>query len=634
MEELNKNFLSGQVLNASDMNLIVGKVNEVVREINEGGGSINSDTELSETSTNPVQNKVITRKITELEGQNLLIKLFSYENGIGYKDMIQGKYYNSSGILVDSASFFACKIKMDMFKGKILHVKNLNNSLKALCSWIKTDKSIINVRINAEQYIKVPDDAEYFLVTNNSLKEESLITYNDVVSNELEELDYKSNGFNFTNEDCIEGYYDPLGNYKDSTSFVCKKINVSSLQGEIIRAKLTTNSHAPCSWIKSDLSIENFQVTSEQDIPIPNDAIYLLINNQKLNADGYIQYQTELQKNVENLMNQENEGSVTFYDESFFHVGYFDTSGTEQSSASFVCLKIDVSKYVGRKVYLQLHTNRKAPCSWIKSDGSVDNFVPTGRMILTIPEGALHLACSHNISSIQSGYYVFIEPNTISQYAKGFFRLTNYVGKKLTSYGDSITDFGGWQDIIVNTLGFSSHINCGKAGSTVCLNGVTNMSLCDDARIAELPADTDVLLIMGGTNDFSDGKEIGEQTYDNEDGNTFFGALNIIAKKAITQCPNARIFYMCIYAGKYTYISGWSEDMMVNTAGNTIYDYRNAIKKCAYMHGFPFVDIIGEMGANRYNAEKYFSKDGAYSHPNNFGKEEMAKIIIGKLLTL
>lgn len=591
---------------------------------------------------NPNTKKTVTEEIesinNSLENSSLHIKLYLSKLGIGYEDMTSGQYYDVNGNIQSSSSFMTCKIDMELFRGGIIHFKALQNSTSALCSWVKSDGSIVNLRIyDAEQDVIVPDDAKELLVTNNNVKEDSLITYNGIIDNKLQELDYKSNGFYFSNDDLIDGYYNSKGTLNNSKSFRCLKIDVSSLKGKTLNVNLLTNGAAPCSWIKDDLSIENFQVTSEQDVTIPDDAIYLLVNNAQTNLGGYVQYQTEVQKNIDSLMNQESDsdtGQFTFYGEDAFHVGYFDVSGVEHSSVSFVCTKIDVSKYVGRNVYLRLYTNTKAPCSWIKSDGSVENFVPTGRMIQTIPDDAVYLACSHNTPNIESGYYVFIAPNTISQYTKGFFGLTNYVGKKLTTYGDSITDFGGWQDIIVNTLGFSSHTNCGVAGSTVCLSSVTNMSLCDDARIAELPTDTDVLLIMGGTNDFSGSKEIGEQTYDNEDGDTFFGALNIVAKKAITQCPNARILFMSIYAGKYTSIDGWSEDIMVNKAGNTTYDYRDAIKKCAYMHGFPFVDITGEMGANRYNADKYFAEDGAYSHPNDYGKEEMAKIIISRLLSL
>lgn len=660
MEELDKNFVSGQILNASDMNQIVGKVNEVIREVNEQipeapqdgktygrnngqwaeilggeGGSITIDSELSETSTNPVQNKITTEAIIGLLSKDLSAKLYQSQNGIGYEDMISGKYYNTEGTLNNSASFFACKIDMGLLAGGVLHFKNLNNSKSALCSWVKSDGSIVNLRIIEEQDVIVPDDVKYLLVTNNNIKEEYLITYNGVIDNKIKRLDYKSNGFYFSNDNMINGNYNSEGRYNSSTSFKCLKIDVSSLKGESLKVNLLTNGAAPCSWVKDNLSIEPFQVKSEQDITIPDDALYFLANNQQTNIGGYIKFQTKTQNDVEYIKNNDsNIKPFTFFGEQEFHVGYYDVSGKQQSSVSFVCLKIDVRKYIGKNVYIRLSTNLKAPCSWLKSDGTIENFQVTDRTITSIPDDSEFLLCNNNKEGLSNGYYVFIEPNTISKYANSLWGLTNYCGKKLTTYGDSITNFGGWQDIIVNTLGLSTHVNCGKAGSTICLNGTTYMSLCDDARISALPVDTDILLIMGGTNDFSSNKEIGEQKYDNEDGNTFFGALNIIAKKVITQCPKAKIFYMSIYAGRYTYIDGWSEDMMVNTAGCTIYDYRDAIKKCAYMHGFPFIDIIGNMGANRYNAEKYFGKDGAYSHPNAYGKEEMAKIIISKLLSL
>lgn len=67
MDKLTKTFQSGEVLKAQDLNTVKDKVNELVDNVNTGGsgggGSITVDSSLSTTSTNPVQNKVVTAEL-------------------------------------------------------------------------------------------------------------------------------------------------------------------------------------------------------------------------------------------------------------------------------------------------------------------------------------------------------------------------------------------------------------------------------------------------------------------------------------------------------------------------------------------------------------------------------------------
>lgn len=60
IDKLNKTFVSEQVLKAEELNLITGKVDEIIDNIPV------VDSELSSKSENPVQNKAITGKLTEL----------------------------------------------------------------------------------------------------------------------------------------------------------------------------------------------------------------------------------------------------------------------------------------------------------------------------------------------------------------------------------------------------------------------------------------------------------------------------------------------------------------------------------------------------------------------------------------
>ncbi|WP_308745189.1 Ig-like domain-containing protein [uncultured Bacteroides sp.] len=76
MDKLTKEFQSGEVLKAQDLNSIKDKVNELVEGVNSGSGdTITVDSSLSLSSTNPVENKVITgelnKKVVKENGKGL-----------------------------------------------------------------------------------------------------------------------------------------------------------------------------------------------------------------------------------------------------------------------------------------------------------------------------------------------------------------------------------------------------------------------------------------------------------------------------------------------------------------------------------------------------------------------------------
>lgn len=85
MEKLTKIFQSGEVLKAQDLNSIKDKVNELVEGVNAGSGgtTITVDSVLSLTSTNPVENKVITgelnKKVEKADGKGLSTNDFDNE---------------------------------------------------------------------------------------------------------------------------------------------------------------------------------------------------------------------------------------------------------------------------------------------------------------------------------------------------------------------------------------------------------------------------------------------------------------------------------------------------------------------------------------------------------------------------
>lgn len=215
---------------------------------------------------------------------------------------------------------------------------------------------------------------------------------------------------------------------------------------------------------------------------------------------------------------------------------------------------------------------------------------------------------------------------------------TWYKGKKVVAFGDSITAMALWFNYVKNYFGFSEIVNRGIGGTTVHNNGqqlvynggLKNAWMCSDERIDWLPNDADVVLVMGGMNDWSVEMEIGEITTGNDvpSDATFIGAYQIMLSKLIKKYPNAKLFTMTVTNGRI-----WSypnnKDVPPVNWGKTIRDFADATIKVSNIYGIPCIDLNGECGFSFVNSSTYTS-DG--THPNDEGAKLMSNQIINGLI--
>lgn len=108
MDKLTKEFKSGEVLKAQDLNSIKDKINELVEGSNSGSGTtITVDSSLSTTSTNPVQNEVITeelnKKVNSEAGKGLSTNDFDNEYKLKVDNMSGGGVASTT-----EKGFFVC----------------------------------------------------------------------------------------------------------------------------------------------------------------------------------------------------------------------------------------------------------------------------------------------------------------------------------------------------------------------------------------------------------------------------------------------------------------------------------------------------------------------------------------------
>lgn len=212
-----------------------------------------------------------------------------------------------------------------------------------------------------------------------------------------------------------------------------------------------------------------------------------------------------------------------------------------------------------------------------------------------------------------------------------------YKGKKLTTFGDSITEQNLWQSFVKDKILFATIVNKGVSGTSI--SGTINNAMWQNSRINALPLDTDVLTIMGGTNDSASSVNIGDISITNHDTNTFVGAYNVLISKLLYKFYN-------LSSGKYSDInysglikSVKFKDIVIYIMtppfnANTQYSGENsarlkaiadATKDVAKMWGIPCIDIYYNSGINTENVNALL-QDGI--HPNNLGAKKIASVVV------
>ena len=211
-----------------------------------------------------------------------------------------------------------------------------------------------------------------------------------------------------------------------------------------------------------------------------------------------------------------------------------------------------------------------------------------------------------------------------------------YKGKKLCTFGDSITAMGYWQPFVKNYFGFSTVTNCGIGGTTVHNNGANDSSgnatwMCSDYRINQIPSDSDVILIMGGMNDWYTELEIGTialgstQTADDK---TFVGAYQIMLSKIAKKFPNSMIVCLTVTNSRVWQYGTNPDNPPVNW-GKTLRDFADATIKVANTYSVKCIDVNAECGISFTNQSDY-CEDG--THPNNTtGAKAIANSVINGL---
>ena len=146
--------------------------------------------------------------------------------------------------------------------------------------------------------------------------------------------------------------------------------------------------------------------------------------------------------------------------------------------------------------------------------------------------------------------------------------------------------------------------------------------------------DVDIVTVFGGTNDYTGGTEIGEETYENKDKNTLYGAINVMVESILTANPLIKIyaFTPIIRMFESSVSQETSSDVYVHpsASGKTLPQYGDVIYNAFKINHIPTNNWYWTLGFNTYNFREYFktSTDGIdYTHPYNGFKYLAQKMV-------
>lgn len=212
-----------------------------------------------------------------------------------------------------------------------------------------------------------------------------------------------------------------------------------------------------------------------------------------------------------------------------------------------------------------------------------------------------------------------------------------YLGKILCTYGDSITAQQTWQDYVQRELGFSKYYNHGVGGRRL-------MAMATDECLAEITEDFDVMLVMGGTNDWAQDRTVGTEADINTDAQTFtgtfYGGLNTLIKKLLVKYPTKRIVFMTQTPvknsnGEAFFNKKGSADGLKNSNGNTTRDFARATLNACGNNHVPCVDLNSLVGWNENNISSFVKNENdTFFHPTSVGGKRIAECISGFLKSL
>ena len=199
---------------------------------------------------------------------------------------------------------------------------------------------------------------------------------------------------------------------------------------------------------------------------------------------------------------------------------------------------------------------------------------------------------------------------------------------KFVSFGDSLTAQNKWQTKVLSVLASDydiTHTRLGIGGTQ--MGGTNENAFWQDVRINAIPLDTQLIIVMGGTNDWANNRALGSVNSTSTD--EYAGAMNKVIEKIIARVPGIRIVFGTPPWSEFIDFAsrGWS-NAYENLNGHTINDYAAKVREVCLAKNLPVVDFNTAAAWNGHNITEFMTNDGALLHPNQTGADRMATELI------
>ena len=214
---------------------------------------------------------------------------------------------------------------------------------------------------------------------------------------------------------------------------------------------------------------------------------------------------------------------------------------------------------------------------------------------------------------------------------------------KITYLGDSITEgvktTKRYLEYIEDKLTANNYdvttVNLGIGGTRI--TSTTDRPDGFVNRWQDIPSDSDIIVVFGGTNDYGGSSPMGEMT---DDKTTFKGALNELITSIQNTYPNADLLVLTPVKRYYrSSTEPWSDentwkdgDKVANDKNLLLSDYVEAVKEIAGYNGAKVIDLYHNSGFNPRVEANYNRNTTDGLHPNAVGHYLLYKQIYPEVL--
>ena len=179
-----------------------------------------------------------------------------------------------------------------------------------------------------------------------------------------------------------------------------------------------------------------------------------------------------------------------------------------------------------------------------------------------------------------------------------------FEGMSLAVTGDSIMARTYFSNELQKRLGFEDVTNYAIGGTAYTVRPAPYDTNAISVRYTEMADNHDVIAVWAGTNDFSSAVGLGNMT--DRETDTFYGALHTTFNGLVEKYPTKKLVVLTM-PPRYN---------KVNSKGETVFQYADAIREVAAYYAIPSLDILRNSQLrpwNEANKTAYIS-DGL--HPN------------------